>query len=173
MEAYKQYHNIGQYLRKHQQHNPKKFHQAHHRLDLHESAHADLQRFRTHEGEGLEECQTNATLETDSTASTVVSSEDLTGFDLEEIGVQEEVKDKDSLVFVVAWCENDPANPRNWSRLKRILCTINVSLMAFSCMVASSIDSAVAPQAAATFGVSAVVESIPTGKNTSLLRTLC
>lgn len=171
MEAYRQYHSIGQYLREHQQHSPKKFQRAHHRPDLHDTAHADLQRFKTHEGEGLEECETNATLDTDSTASTLVSSEDLTELDLNEIGIQEEVltKGNDSLVLIVAWCENDPANPKNWSRLKRVLCTINVALMGFSCLVASSIDSAVAPQAAATFGVSAVVESIPTGMMISLL----
>jgi len=72
---------------------------------------------------------------------------------------------KGSLVFVVRWAgEGDSTNPHNWSFAKRSRCTLLVAMVCFVCMVSSSIDSAVAPQAAAAFGVSPVVESIATGK---------
>jgi hypothetical protein len=69
-----------------------------------------------------------------------------------------------SLVFVVSWTgQDDPMNPHNWSKFKRVICTLLVSFICFICVMASSIDAAIAPQAAQEFGVSPVVESLATG----------
>jgi hypothetical protein len=48
--------------------------------------------------------------------------------------------------------------------MKRILATLLVSYVTFACLLPSSIDAAIIPQAAKTFGVSDVVESIVIGK---------
>ena len=67
-------------------------------------------------------------------------------------------------VLEVGWAgERDPANPKNWSKMKRILATLLVSYITFACLLASSIDAAIIPQAAKTFGVSDVVESMAIG----------
>lgn len=57
----------------------------------------------------------------------------------------------------------DPLKPRNWSVTKRVLCTLNVGVIALVVGTAASIDSAVIPQAAADFGVSEIVEALATG----------
>ena len=68
---------------------------------------------------------------------------------------------KGSKVFVVNWDgEHDPLNPRNYSKTSRIWMTLLVSGIAFVVTVASSIDTAILPQASAKFGVSDVVESL-------------
>jgi hypothetical protein len=68
---------------------------------------------------------------------------------------------KGSLVFVVNWDgERDPLNPRNISIPTRIWLTLIVSAIAFVMTAASSIDTAILPQASAEFGVSDVVESL-------------
>src|SRR5271154_3701773 len=74
-------------------------------------------------------------------------------------------KGERSQIFVVGWtCDKDENNPHNWTKAKRAGCTLLVAFIAFVCMTASSIDSAIAPQAAKEFGVSPVVESLATGK---------
>ena len=68
-------------------------------------------------------------------------------------------------VLEVGWAgEHDPANPKNWSKMKRILATLLVAYITFACLLPSSIDAAIIPQAAETFGVSDVVESMAIGK---------
>lgn len=74
-------------------------------------------------------------------------------------------KGERSQIFVVGWtCDKDENNPHNWTKAKRVACTLLVACITFVCMTASSIDSAIAPQAAKEFGVSLVVESLATGK---------
>jgi hypothetical protein len=71
---------------------------------------------------------------------------------------------KGSKVFVVNWeGEHDPLNPRNYSQATRIGMTLVLSAIAFVVTAASSIDTAILPQASADFGVSEVVESLTTG----------
>ena len=66
--------------------------------------------------------------------------------------------------ILVSWDDSShDMNPRNWSSFKRAGCTLLVAAVCFVCMCASSIDAAIAPQAAKEFGVSAVVESMATG----------
>lgn len=67
-------------------------------------------------------------------------------------------------IFVVNWQgEDDPLNPRNWSIARRVVVTIQVSLISAAVVIASSIDATALPQAADEFGVSHVVESMATG----------
>ena len=51
-------------------------------------------------------------------------------------------------VFVVHFAHDDPDNPHNWSVTWRILCVIQVAMIGFLTLTSSSIDAAVAPQAA-------------------------
>jgi hypothetical protein len=68
-------------------------------------------------------------------------------------------------VFVVGWeNEADPENPRNWNTVRRSIITLQIALIAVAVCASSSIDAAILPQAAETFGVSEVVESLATGK---------
>jgi len=68
-------------------------------------------------------------------------------------------------VLEVGWAgEHDPANPKNWSKIKRISVTLLVSYITFACLLPSSIDAAIIPQAAKRFRVSDVVESMVIGK---------
>jgi hypothetical protein len=74
-------------------------------------------------------------------------------------------KGERSQIFVVGWtCDKDENNPHNWTKAKRVACTLLVACITFVCMTASSIDSTIAPQAAKEFGVSPVVESLATGE---------
>lgn len=76
-----------------------------------------------------------------------------------------EGKGEDLEVLEVGWAgPNDPENPKNWSKAKRVASTLLVAYVTFVCLMASSIDSAVLPQAAKHFGVSPVVESLATGR---------
>lgn len=71
---------------------------------------------------------------------------------------------KGSKVFVVHWeGERDPFNPRNWSMANKMCTTLVISAIGFAVTAASSIDTAILPQASAEFGVSDVVESLATG----------
>jgi hypothetical protein len=71
---------------------------------------------------------------------------------------------KGSKVFVVGWeGKDDPLNPRNHSTISRVLATLILATIGFVVIAASSIDTAVLPQASAEFGVSEVVESLATG----------
>ena len=75
-------------------------------------------------------------------------------------------------VFEVSWTgEQDPANPKNWSFKKRIFATLSVSYITFACLLASSIDAAIVPQAAKEFGVSLVVESMVIGKSSAYIHS--
>jgi hypothetical protein len=67
-------------------------------------------------------------------------------------------------VFIVGFdSPQDPANPPNWSITRRIVLTVNIGLITSVVGLASAIDSAALPQAAAAFGVSNVAESLATG----------
>jgi MFS family permease len=72
---------------------------------------------------------------------------------------------KGSKVFVVGWeGKDDPLNPRNHSTISRVLATLILAMIGFVVIAASSIDTAILPQASAEFGVSEVVESLATGR---------
>ena len=66
-------------------------------------------------------------------------------------------------VFVVHFAHDDPDDPQNWSVTWRILCVLQVAMIGFLTLTSSSIDAAVAPQAADALHVSEVVESLATG----------
>lgn len=67
-------------------------------------------------------------------------------------------------VFVVGFVdENDPMNPHNWSKVKRMAVTILVASIGLIVGFASSVDSAALTQARMEFRVSEVVESLATG----------
>ena len=72
-------------------------------------------------------------------------------------------KDVNNQVYVVHFAHNDPDNPQNWSTTVRILCILQVALIGFLTLLSSSIDAAIAPQAAEALHVSDVVESLATG----------
>lgn len=167
-----QYHRIGAQLREHQQREPDLFIAAHHRDQDRDTVHRVLTHAATrpdHDDEaGVEPLIVrNAARrrDPDSSDDAATLHDDL-GPDLDGIEARDRTtkEGKGERVFVVGWSENDPANPHSWSLTRRAVCTINVAFIAFTCLVSSSIDSAVAPQAAADFGVSAVVESLATGR---------
>lgn len=63
--------------------------------------------------------------------------------------------------YRVDWeSESDPQNPHNWSTTHRMTLTLVLVAIAFVVTASSAIDSAIAPQAAADFGVSDVTESL-------------
>lgn len=67
-------------------------------------------------------------------------------------------------VFLVGWDgPGDRLNPRNWSTAKRVVITLQISLIGGVVGVASGIDATVLPQAAKDLGVSEVAESMATG----------
>lgn len=69
-----------------------------------------------------------------------------------------------SKIFLVGFeGPQDPFNPRNWPLARRILCTLNVGVIALVVGTAAAIDSAVIPQAAVDFEVSEVIEALATG----------
>ena len=66
-------------------------------------------------------------------------------------------------VFVVGYQgPDDPLNPHNWSKTKRVAITLLVASIGLIVGVASSIDSAAIPQASKEFHVSEVTESLAT-----------
>ena len=70
---------------------------------------------------------------------------------------------RNNQVFVVHFAHNDPDNPQNWSVTSRVLCILQVAMIGFLTLTSSSIDAAVAPQAADALHVSEVAESLATG----------
>ena len=58
---------------------------------------------------------------------------------------------------------NDPFNPRNWSIVKRGLITANLGAIALLTGFAGAIDSAALSEAANSFGVGELAESLATG----------
>ncbi|KAI0129476.1 major facilitator superfamily transporter [Xylariales sp. AK1849] len=71
---------------------------------------------------------------------------------------------KGQQVFVVDWeGSDDPLCPKNWSTLRRVGVTLQISVIAAAIGVASGIDATVIPQAAADLGVSEVAETLATG----------
>lgn len=70
---------------------------------------------------------------------------------------------KGGRVFVVGWNgETDPFNPHNFGTLHKACIVLIVGFVGFAVTMASSIDSAVLPQAAEEFRVSQVAESLAT-----------
>ncbi|KAL8744171.1 MAG: hypothetical protein Q9190_003549 [Brigantiaea leucoxantha] len=69
---------------------------------------------------------------------------------------------RNNQVFVVHFVHNDPDNPQNWSVTSRVLCILQVAMIGFLTLTSSSIDAAVAPQAADALHVSEVAESLAT-----------
>lgn len=66
-------------------------------------------------------------------------------------------------VITVDWEDaRDPLNPANFNTPKRISVTLLIALVAFVLQAGASSDSAVAPQAAKSLGVSPVAESLAT-----------
>jgi hypothetical protein len=110
---------------------------------------------------------------TDSHSSGIFSTQEANNRDFEaallEYGVnlrkRTTCEGKGLEVLEVGWAgEHDPANPKNWSKIKRISATLLVSYITFACLLPSSIDAAIIPQAAKTFRVNDVVESMVIGK---------
>lgn len=108
-----------------------------------------------------------------SRAATVAARQDLgtalgttlTGIDVRDRRTNEKGADGEfGKVFVVGYeGPRDILNPHNWSRLTRISATINIAAIGWIVGFASSIDSAILPQATAEFGVGDVTESLATG----------
>lgn len=109
----------------------------------------------------LGECPTSETLCETGTNLAAVLSGVVQKSDPHDLGPANSLSSKTFLVGFEG--PQDPLNPRNWSLAKRILCTLNVGLIALVVGTAASIDSAVIPQAAADFGVSEIVEALATG----------
>ncbi|KAK6218777.1 hypothetical protein LQW54_002702 [Pestalotiopsis sp. IQ-011] len=100
------------------------------------------------------------------TAATQYSARAALGHSLTGIHARDRAthEGKGSKVFVVNWeGPDDPANPRNWTVMKRVGCTLQISLIAGAVGCASGIDATMLPQAAADLGVSDVAESLATG----------
>lgn len=76
-------------------------------------------------------------------------------------GITVKENDDGSKYYLVSWeSADDPANPHNWPMRRRLIAIFLLIAVAFVCTAASSIDSAVAVQAAKEFGVSEVVEAL-------------
>ena len=73
--------------------------------------------------------------------------------------------DRSRQVFVVDFeSEDDPMNPQNWSKVRRVCATFLVAYIGAVVGIASSIDSSVLMPASKEFGVSEVAESLATGE---------
>ncbi|KAL4887530.1 major facilitator superfamily domain-containing protein [Aspergillus karnatakaensis] len=111
--------------------------------------------------------QTQGNYITDASENTHEKSSKLRPFLLPPGVRQTEIVDSNgapATVFVVGWeSNNDPSNPRNYSKARRITATLIVSALSFAVGAASSIESAVLPQNSEAFGVSEVVASLATG----------
>lgn len=76
-------------------------------------------------------------------------------------GITLSTADDGSKYYLVSWeSDDDATNPHNWSLHRRIGAIFLLIAVAFVCTAASSIDSAVAVQAAKEFRVSEVVEAL-------------
>ncbi|KAK9470912.1 major facilitator superfamily domain-containing protein [Dipodascopsis tothii] len=99
-------------------------------------------------------------------SETVLSEAAAFGHSLEGVHVRQrtDAEGGSGKVFVVGWeSPTDPLNPRNFSFRRKVVTTLIVSLIAFLVGAESSVDSAVAAEAAAEYGVSDVTESLATG----------
>lgn len=104
-----------------------------------------------------ERVETTRTRHTEHTALGLV----LTGVDVRD---REAHEGGDGRIFVVGWeGPHDPQTPRNWSLARRILLTLQISLIGIVVTASSGIEATVLPQAAADLGVSEVAESLATG----------
>ncbi|KAK7743072.1 hypothetical protein SLS62_010704 [Diatrype stigma] len=104
-----------------------------------------------------ERVETTRTRYTEHTALGLV----LTGVDVRDRAAHE---GGDGRIFVVGWeGPKDPHNPRNWSYLRRVLVTLQISLIGILVTASSGIEATALPQAAADLGVSEVAESLATG----------
>lgn len=61
--------------------------------------------------------------------------------------------------------DTDPMDPHNWTFWTRVGCTVVVSLMAFTILWSSTIDSTVNPATRKEFNTSYAVQSVPTGES--------
>lgn len=105
------------------------------------------------------------------TVRTHRSTHECTGQSLTGIHARERTthEGKGSKVLVVDWTEDDRENPRSWSVVYRVWVTLILASISFVVGAASSTDTAILPQAAAEFDVSAVVESLAIGTTEVLL----
>lgn len=100
------------------------------------------------------------------TIATARSTRTAFGYSLDGISARERTtkEGKNGHVFVVSWDgPDDPLKPMNFSTPKRLAITLCVALIAVAVTAASSIDSAIAVQAARTFHVSDTAEALATG----------
>lgn len=87
----------------------------------------------------------------------------LTGVDVRDRTAQEG-GDSSRQVFVVGYHGvDDPTNPHNWPRTRRIFATMLVAAIGAIVGLASAIDASALKYAAEEFGVSEVAESLATG----------
>lgn len=75
-------------------------------------------------------------------------------------GITVEEKESGEEYYLVNFENDDPSNPKSWSTAYRLSTMLMLIAIAFVVTAASSIESAVAPQAAKAFGVSEVVEAL-------------
>jgi hypothetical protein len=87
----------------------------------------------------------------------------MTGVDVRSRTTNEGGHDRGK-VFIVGYAgENDPLNPHNWSKTRRMVITIIVANIGLIVGFASSVDSAVLQQARKEFHVGEVAEALATG----------
>lgn len=148
MEAYLQYRRIGKAVRKQLE-----------QIDLDQEKAFTRGSNAAGEGGILTDGEPNDVVPT----TTRYSQRTAIGFSLSGIQVRE--NGDTGKLFIVEWDgEDDPLKPRNYSNAHRIAITLMVSSIAFAVGGASSIDSAIIPQAAAEFGVSEVAEALCVGE---------
>ena len=87
----------------------------------------------------------------------------MTGVDVRSRTTNEGGHDRGK-VFIVGYAgENDPLNPQNWSKTRRMVITIIVANIGLIVGFASSVDSAVLQQARQEFHVGEIAEALATG----------
>ncbi|KAK9234238.1 major facilitator superfamily domain-containing protein [Lipomyces kononenkoae] len=150
MQSYIQYRKIGRVLRQ--------------QFDTdHEKTIPLTDESRTVSSAGLPE----AAIETEkAAASSQVMGNRVTSYAFNAVQVREKTMLDGQMqqVFIVDWDgERDPANPFNFSTIRRVTATLIVAAVAFVVGMASSIDSAVLSQASADLEVSEVAETLATG----------
>lgn len=79
-------------------------------------------------------------------------------------GITAKTNDNGELYYLVGWeSSEDPQNPHNWSRSRRISTILILDWIAFVVTAASSIDATILMPASQAFHVSEVAESLATG----------
>lgn len=104
-------------------------------------------------------------LERLATQRTVYSQRTALGYSLTGVDARHRATNESETgpVFIVGWeGDNDPQNPHNWSRGRRIWATVVVGLIAIAGTAASSIDAAVIPQYSAYWHISEVAATLAT-----------